>query len=115
MSDKEPEQSPLTQKVTVDDKTVEIDIYRGDEGGWILEIVDEGNNSTMWEDEFASDEEALAEAKTAIREDGIDAYIGAHGQSGKGEYGYEHRDDTEPRVEEIPRIKKGPKQGMSNG
>lgn len=115
MSDKEPEQSPLTQKVTVDDKTVEIDIYRGDEGGWVLEIVDEGNNSTMWEDEFASDEEALAEAKAAIRDDGIDAFIGGHAEPDKEEHDAEHRDDTEPRVEEIPRIKKGPKQGMSNG
>jgi len=71
----EPEQSPLTQRLEQDGKAVEIDIYKGTDG-WILEIVDEANNSTLWEDEFATDEEALAEAKDAIQQEGIDAFIG---------------------------------------
>jgi len=38
--------------------------------------VDEDNNSTMWEDSFDSDDEALAEALAAIEEHGIDTLIG---------------------------------------
>ena len=33
--DFELEMSPLCQKVTADGKTVEVEIYRGDKGGWL--------------------------------------------------------------------------------
>ncbi|MDT7524595.1 MULTISPECIES: hypothetical protein [Idiomarinaceae] len=69
------EQSPLTQTYSANEQTVTIDIYKG-ESGWILEIVDAGNNSTLWEDEFATDQEALDEALAALSEEGIDCFIG---------------------------------------
>lgn len=69
------EQSPLTRTFSANGHTVQIDIYRGDHG-WILEIVDQGNNSTLWEDEFETDAEALAEAEAALAEEGIEAFIG---------------------------------------
>jgi len=68
--------SPLSQSFSQGGKTVEIEIYEDEEGGWLLEIVDEGNNSTMWEDSFASDQEALAEALAALEEQGIEMFIG---------------------------------------
>ncbi|KJS08219.1 MAG: hypothetical protein VR73_06170 [Gammaproteobacteria bacterium BRH_c0] len=68
--------SPLSQRFEQDGKVVNIEIYEDGEGGWLLEVVDEDNNSTMWEDSFDSDDEALAEALAAIEEHGIDTLIG---------------------------------------
>lgn len=68
--------SPLCQPFELDGKSVQIDIYNGDNGGWLIEIVDEFNNSTVWNDEFPTEKEALAEAIETINEDGIDAFIG---------------------------------------
>lgn len=71
-----PVHSPLAQSITRDGKTVRVDIYDDGEGGWLLEIVDEHWNSTVWDDSFASEHEALAEALKTIDEDGIDSLIG---------------------------------------
>ena len=68
--------SPLSQRFEEDGKVVYIEIYDDGEGGWLLEVVDEDNNSTMWEDAFDSDEDALAEALAAIAEHGIYTLIG---------------------------------------
>ena len=75
--DQTPNHSPLAQSVTRDGKTVRIDIYEDGEGGWLLEVVDEYWNSTVWDAPFASDREALAEALKTIDEDGIESLIGA--------------------------------------
>tara|TARA_R110002020_G_scaffold131872_1_gene294630 strand:+ start:1568 stop:1900 length:333 start_codon:yes stop_codon:yes gene_type:complete len=74
--DFELEMSPLCQKVTADGKTVEVEIYRGDKGGWLLEVVDEFGTSTVWDDEFDTDRAALEEVQATIRDEGIDALIG---------------------------------------
>ena len=71
-----PNLSSLAQTITRDGKTVRVDIYGDGEGGWLLEVVDEHGNSTVWDDPFASDREALAEALSTIDEDGIDSLIG---------------------------------------
>lgn len=68
--------SPLSQRFEQDGKAVHIEIYEDGEGGWLLEIVDDDNNSTMWEDAFDSEEDALAEALATISEEGIDVLIG---------------------------------------
>ena len=41
-----------------------------------LEVVDEYNNSTIWEETFTLDSVALADAKKAILENTIGAFIG---------------------------------------
>lgn len=74
--DFEVEVSPLSQEMTVDGKSVQVDIYRGDTGGWNLEVVDEFGNSTVWDDEFDTDAKALDEARMTIRNEGIDVLIG---------------------------------------
>ena len=71
------EMSPLSQALTDDGKTVQVDIYRGDGSDWHLEIVDEFGNATVWDDQFPTDQEALDEAKATIKDEGIDALIGA--------------------------------------
>lgn len=75
--DQYPKHSPLTQAVTREGKTVQVDIYEDGEGGWLLEVIDEFNNSTVWNASFQSDQAALEEALRTIDEDGIDSLIGA--------------------------------------
>ena len=74
--DFELEMSALCQKLTADGRTVEVEIYRGDKGGWLLEVVDEFGNSTVWDDEFDTDGAALEEVLATIRDEGIEALIG---------------------------------------
>ena len=73
--DSTPNPSPLAQSVTRDGKTVRIAIYEDGEDGWLLEVLDEYGNSTVWDDSFASDQEALEEALKTIDEEGIDSLI----------------------------------------
>ena len=70
------EMSPLSQPISVDGKIIQVDVYRGDNGGWILEVIDESNSSPVWGDEFDTDAAALDEVKRAIEADGIDGLIG---------------------------------------
>ncbi|MCD0257996.1 hypothetical protein JWH11_07135 [Xanthomonas melonis] len=68
--------SPLCRSVTTDGCTVCLEIYRGPDTDWTLEVVDEFNNSTVWDDLFATDQAALDEALRTIRDEGIDSLIG---------------------------------------
>ncbi|RUO77857.1 hypothetical protein [Idiomarina seosinensis] len=70
-------QSKHTQQYSAEGKTVDIDIYRTEDSSWILEIVDQDNNSTLWEDQFEQEDDALAEALDALKEEGIGSFIGA--------------------------------------
>lgn len=44
--------------------------------GWTLEVVDELNNSTVWDGEFETDQTALDTALADIKAEGIKAFIG---------------------------------------
>ena len=68
--------SEITKEIEKDGFKVTIEVYKGNEGGWILEIVDEGWNSTSWDDLFPTAEEALDAGIKAIEEEGIQAFIG---------------------------------------
>jgi len=94
-----PNDSPLTQSVTRDGKTVRIEIYEDGEGGWLLEVVDEYGNSAVWEDSFASDQEALDEAFSTIDEEGIESLIGAP-PARAAKVNYEHA-LSEAEIEEL--------------
>ncbi|MCK7598453.1 hypothetical protein M0G74_14325 [Microbulbifer sp. CAU 1566] len=80
-----PKDSPLSRSYGDGNHTVSIDIYEDGEGGWLLEIVDENNNTTVWEDAFDTDEEALQEALDALKEEGVGAFIGPVEASGSWE------------------------------
>lgn len=69
--------SPLSKSITRDGKTVEVRIYEGDPAKWILEVVDQYDNSTVWDDQFESDQEAFTVALETIDEEGIDSLIGS--------------------------------------
>lgn len=68
--------SPLSQTCEVDGHSVDIQIYRLPGTGWTLEVVDEHNNSTVWEGEFETDQAALETALADIKSEGIEAFIG---------------------------------------
>lgn len=80
------ETSPLSQVVSDRGKTVDVQIYRCrdidnasdtmGQHGWILEVVDEYGNSTVWDDEFPTDSAALDELKATIQTEGIESLIG---------------------------------------
>ncbi len=77
--------SPLSQKISSGGRTVSVEIYRLEgEKSWALEVVDEYNNSTVWDDTFDSDSAALTEAKKTILAEGVNHLIGPVG--GKGEW-----------------------------
>jgi len=71
-----PKSSPLSQKISSNGETVDIEIYEGDPGKWILEVEDKFGNSTVWNEQFHSDQAALDEVKKTISEDGIESLIG---------------------------------------
>ena len=57
MSNPEIIMSPLCREIAVDGITIQIDIYRGKENsGWILEVIDEENASTIWDEPFDTDQ-----------------------------------------------------------
>ncbi len=71
------ETSANSQKISSGGKTISVEIYRlVGESSWILEVVDEFNNSMVWNNPFDSDESALKEVKSTILSDGIDSLIG---------------------------------------
>ena len=71
-------ESDIIKEIEKDGLKVKIKVYKADQkgGGWILEIVDEGWNSTVWDSQFPSSKEALDAGIKAIDEEGIQAFIG---------------------------------------
>ena len=68
--------SPLSQKITRDGTTVEVMIYRGEhEAAWILEVVDHAGGSTVWEETFQTEQDALNEVLRTIEEEGIACFL----------------------------------------
>jgi uncharacterized protein len=72
-----PVSSPLSQRVERNGTSVEIEIYEDGAGGWLLEVVDEFGNSTVWDDAFPTESAALAEALNTIDTEGIASLMGA--------------------------------------
>ena len=52
-------------------------IYDDGNAGWLLEVVDEFGNSTVWNESFPTDKTALAEALNTIETEGIASVIGS--------------------------------------
>jgi uncharacterized protein len=58
------------------ESTVDVMIYSLGKNDWILEVVDEENNSTVWDDPFLTDDEAFQEFQRTLEEEGFDLMIG---------------------------------------
>lgn len=67
--------SPLSQTYSADGHSLRIQIYRSPDSLWLLEVVDESGTSTVWDDLFETDKQALEEAFMAIESEGIDSFI----------------------------------------
>jgi hypothetical protein len=67
--------SPLSCAISKDGCTVEINILKSADTNWFLEIIDQNNYSTCWEDQFGTDKLAFDEAMSAIEEEGILAFV----------------------------------------
>ena len=68
--------STLQQKYTAEGKAVEVCIYRMPDTGWTLEVVDQYGNSTVWDGEFDTDQEAFDLFLEELKEEGVEALIG---------------------------------------
>ena len=68
--------SPLSREIEIDGHLVKVAIYGSGQDDWILEVVDAGGNSTVWNDTFATDALALEEFRRAVEEDGIESMVG---------------------------------------
>jgi len=76
MTDPEIIMSPLCREISGDDTKIQVDIYRGeDKSGWILEVIDEENASTVWNDPFDTDQEALDAVMEVIEQEGIRSFL----------------------------------------
>ena len=72
MPDPEIVMSPLCREIIEDDIRIQVDIYRGEvDSGWILEVIDEENASTIWDEPFDTDQDALDAVMKVIEHDGI--------------------------------------------
>lgn len=67
--------SPLEQTHSADGHTLHIHIYRSADSLWILELVDAQGTSTVWDDPFDTDKDALEAALLAIETDGIHSFL----------------------------------------
>ena len=70
--------SEFIREIDKDGYKVTIEVYKTDQkgGGWILEIVDDEGNSTVWDSQFPSSKEAMDAGIKAIDEEGIQSFIG---------------------------------------
>jgi len=76
MSDPETIMSPLCREISGDGTRIQVDIYSvEDESGWFLEVIDEENASTVWDDPFDTDQEALDAMMEIIEKDGIRSFL----------------------------------------
>ncbi|MFZ0601454.1 MAG: hypothetical protein WAN05_08860 [Roseiarcus sp.] len=69
-------QSGLSRTVTRDGVTVEVSIIRLEhETQWSLEVVNSAAASTVWDELFATDEDAYAEFERTVAEGGMRAFL----------------------------------------
>jgi hypothetical protein len=69
-------ESEISKEIEKNGLKVKVEVCRGDNDDWILEIVDEQWNSTVWDEVFSNAEEALKAGISAIEKEGIKAFIG---------------------------------------
>ena len=67
--------SGLSKWTLVEGHKLQIEIYKLEkETTWTLEVVDENGTSTVWDDQFDTDQAAMNEAMRAIKEEGLSAF-----------------------------------------
>jgi hypothetical protein len=61
--------SPLSQPFTRNGIAVQVEIYADKAGKWILEVIDQERTSHVWDEHFDTNQQALAEAVRALKEE----------------------------------------------
>lgn len=70
--------SPLSQKISRDGMTVDVQIYRGENDPvWVLEVIDQEGGSTVWDETFQTEQDALDEVFETIADEGIGCFLRA--------------------------------------
>ena len=68
-------ESPLSGEFARDGVRVDVKIYRGEQDPiWVLEVVDQANNSYVWQEQFATDQLAMNEFLKSVDEEGMKQY-----------------------------------------
>lgn len=67
--------SPLCQAYETDGISLQVDIYRGADTDWTLEVVNPSNTSIVWDDLFPSDQAAFAEFERTILAEGMRSFL----------------------------------------
>ncbi|KQS96720.1 MULTISPECIES: hypothetical protein [unclassified Rhizobium] len=71
------EHSDFAGEFTDDGVTVLVDIFRkaGSTDGWTLEVIDQEEGLTVWEEPFPTDKEAFEEFLATVERDGIHSFL----------------------------------------
>lgn len=71
------EHSDFAGEFTDDGVTVLVDIFRpaGSEGGWTMEVIDQDEGLTVWEEPFPTDKDAFEEFLATVERDGIRSFL----------------------------------------
>jgi hypothetical protein len=71
------EHSEFSGEFTDDGVTVLVDIFRpeGTQGDWAMEVIDQDDGLTVWEEAFATDREAFDEFLATVERDGIRTFL----------------------------------------
>ena len=71
------EHSDFAGEFTDDGVTVLVDIFRpaGSEGGWTMEVIDQDEGLTVWEEPFPTDKDAFEEFLATVERDGIHSFL----------------------------------------
>lgn len=74
------EHSPLSGTIVEDGISVEVSIFRyaNCEAPWYLEVEDEKQHSTLWDEDFLTDQDAYRAFNTALRTKGIHTFVLKH-------------------------------------
>ena len=68
--------SSLSRNVTQDGITVELCIYRLEtKAEWVLEVVNSAGTSTVWDNQFSSDDAANEEFLRTVAEEGMAPFL----------------------------------------
>ena len=68
-------QSRLSQTVARDGITVRVEIIRLEQTEWSLEVINSAGTSIVWDELFASDDEAFAEFERTVAEEGMRTFL----------------------------------------
>ncbi|WEX74321.1 hypothetical protein PYH37_001726 [Sinorhizobium numidicum] len=76
-SDQQFEFSEFSGEFVDDDVIVHLRIYRpaGTNSDWILEVLDQEGNTTIWNDPFDTDRDAFEEFLATVQRDGIRSFL----------------------------------------